>query len=357
MEMTMKKISILAACLAVLPVGSALAQSAVRLPQPSPAATAGETIGVTDVEIRYHRPAVNKRRIWNGLVPYGVLWRVGANENTTISFSTPVKVEGKPMPAGTYGLFMIPEVSEWTVVFSRFPADWGTYNYDPSEDAARVTVSPKPLADPQERLAYTFDDVTDSSAVVSLRWEKLRVPLRIEVDIPASIRASIAEELRGGKHWSSDAWAAAARWELRSGDLQAALADADHAISLSATFGALRTKAAILEKKGDAKGAADLRERSRAIANEVETINMTTSPLMNDKKYDEAISWLNGYAAKHPGSTELWWIYAQIGDAYAAKHDRARAKESFQKAFAAAHDFSEKTEVQDSVNAMGAEGE
>jgi Protein of unknown function (DUF2911) len=353
----MKKNLILAVGLVLLPAASAVAQSTLRLPQASPAASAGETLGITDVEIRYHRPAVNKRKIWDGLVPYGVLWRAGANENTTISFSTPVQVEGKPVPAGTYGLFIIPEAKQWTVILSRFGADWGTYNYDPSEDVLRVAVSPRPLAEAEERLLYTFDDVADSSAVVSLRWAKLRAPIRIEVDLPATIRASIREELRGGKHWSSDAWAAAARWELRNGDLNAALADADHALATGSSFTALRTKAAVLEKKGDAKGAAGLRERARTIANEAETINVTTAPLMAAKKYDEAISFLSGYTTKHPESNELWRVYAQLGDAYVAKGHRAHAREAFQKAFAAAHDVAERTEVQDSVNAMGAEGE
>ncbi len=270
--------------LAAFAPAAALAQSVIRLPQASPAATAGQTIGITDVEIRYHRPAVNKRKIWGGLVPYGVLWRAGANENTTISFSTPVKVEGKPVPAGTYALYMVPGASEWTLVLSKFTGDWGTYNYDPSEDALRVPVSPRPLAEAEERLLYTFDDLADASAVASLRWEKLRVPFRIEVDLPATIRASIREELRGGKHWSSDAWAAAARWELRNGDPKTALEYANHGLAIGSSFTALRTKAAVLEKNGDAKGAAELRQRAALVANEAETISVAVAPMMAGKE-------------------------------------------------------------------------
>ena len=345
----------LALLLAALLPAAAFAQPALRLPEASPAASAGQTIGVTDVEIRYHRPAVNKRKIWDGLVPYGVLWRAGANENTTVSFSTPVDVEGKALAAGTYALYMVPAAGEWTVVFSRFTGDWGTYNYDPSVDALRVEVTPKPLADAQERLLYTFDDLTDSSAVVSLRWEKLRVPFKVSADLPATVRASIRRELRGGKHWSSDAWAAAARWELRNGDLSAAVEDADHALSLGNTFTALRTKAAVLEKKGDAKGAAELRRRALSVANEAETMYVTVGNLTAEKKTDEAIAYLTDYAAKHPASRELWRVDTQLGDLYNAKKDRARAREAWKKAMAAARDMSERTEVQDSINAAGAE--
>jgi hypothetical protein len=114
---------------------SAFAQSAIRLPEASPAASVGQSIGVTDISITYHRPAVNKRKIWGGLVQYGEVWRTGANENTTISFSTPVKIEGQALPAGTYGLFAVPGPAQWTIVFSKFTGGWGAYNYDPAEDA------------------------------------------------------------------------------------------------------------------------------------------------------------------------------------------------------------------------------
>src|SRR6185436_14196199 len=125
---------------------------------------------VTDVKIDYHRPAVNKRKIWGGLVPYGATWCAGANENTTISFSTPVKIEGQALPAGTYALYAIPSASQWTTIFSKFTGDWGVYNYDPSEDALRVKVTPQAVADSQERLGFTFEDLANNSANAVLRW-------------------------------------------------------------------------------------------------------------------------------------------------------------------------------------------
>lgn len=334
---------------------SAFAQSTIRLPEASPAASVGQSVGVTDIAINYHRPAVNKRRIWGGLVQYGEVWRAGANENTTISFSTPVKIEGQALPAGTYGLFAVPGPSQWTMVFSKFTGDWGAYNYDPAEDALRVTVTPQATAESQERLAYTFDDVTNNSAVASLRWEKLRVPMKIEVDLPSTVRASIASTLRGGRHWDPAAWSAAARWELRNGNTDAALDDINHSLALSTTSGALRTKAAILEKKGDAKTAAELRERAKSMYTEAETIALGYGAPMAAKKYDDAIAFLNNYAAAHPASAELWRVYAGLGEAYSAKGDAAKAKEYFDKAMAAAHDAAERMEVWDSINSAAAE--
>src|SRR5712692_4822023 len=106
--------------LALFCSATAFAQGAIRLPEASQEAHVGQTIGVTDISISYHRPAVNGRRIWGGLVPYGVIWRTGANECTTLSFSTPVKVEGHELAAGNYALFLIPGQSQWTVVLNKF---------------------------------------------------------------------------------------------------------------------------------------------------------------------------------------------------------------------------------------------
>jgi len=331
------------------------AQPAVRLPDVSPSATVGQTIGITDMSITYHRPAVNNRRIWNGLVRYGVVWRAGANENTTVSFSTPVKVEGQALPAGTYGLYMIPGPSQWTVIFSKFAGDWGAYNYDPAEDALRVNVTPQTTGDSVERLAYTFDDITNDSTVASLRWEKLRVPFRIQVDVPATVSASIRNELRGGKHWNDSAYAAAARWELRNGNTDLAAQYASRALGLSVNTGTLRTMAAVLDKKGDKKGAEELRARAKQNFNEAEEISYNGFTLIGEKKFDEAIAYLNGFLSAHPNSREAWRAYYLLGDAYARKGEAAKSKEAFDKAMNTAHDSAEREEINDALNALGAE--
>jgi tetratricopeptide (TPR) repeat protein len=328
----------------------AFGQGAIRLPEASQEAHVGQTIGVTDIHISYHRPAVNGRRIWGGLVPYGVIWRAGANECTTISFSTPVKVEGHDLAAGNYALFLIPGQSQWTVVLNKFTGGWGTYSYDQSEDALRVTVTPQ-SAEMAERLLFTFDDPAASAVVAAMRWEKLRVPFKIEVDLPVTVRASIRDTLRGGKHWDNNALAAAARWELRQNNLEAALDLANRSLDYGINSGNLRTKAAILEKKGDAKGAAELRERAKSLANEGEMIGQAYN-LIGQKKYDEALTYMNTFTTTHPAN---WRSYAALGDIYAAKGDHAKANEMFDKAMGLAHDQSERVEVQDSINAMGAE--
>ena len=329
----------------------AVAQPVLRVPDVSQKASVGETIGITDITINYHRPAVNARRIWGGLVPYGVVWRAGANESTTISFSTPVTIEGQMLPAGSYGLFMIPAQGQWTVIFSRFTGGWGAYNYDQSEDAARIMVTPQQAETQQERLFYSFDETTATSSVASLRWEKLRVPFKIEVDTPKLVMASIKAELRSGKHWNADAWAAAARYTAQHGDLDTALTYANNSVDLGMNVTNLRTKAFILEKKGDAQGAAALRQQASALSPEVAAVSQAYQ-LAGSKKYSDAITQLNAWAAAHPQS---YRAYAALGEFYGRNGDQAKSKESFDKAMSLASDTAQRVEVQDSINSLGAD--
>src|ERR1043165_9721033 len=135
---------------------SATAHAQLKLPEPSPAATTEQTIGITEIKVVYHRPAINGRTVWGQLVPYNEPWRAGANENTTVTFSSDVKVGGKPLKAGTYGLHMIPTAKDWTIAFSNMSAAWGSFTYDQKEDALRVTVTRGTSHTSQERLLYRF---------------------------------------------------------------------------------------------------------------------------------------------------------------------------------------------------------
>ena len=146
----------------------------------SPKASVMQTVGFTDVTIDYSRPGVKGRTIWGALVPYNKVWRAGANEATTINFTTDVTIEGKNLPAGKYGFFTIPNKDSWTLIFNKVADQWGAFQYNEAEDALRVTVKPE-SNNFQEWLAYTITKTGDKSAVVSLEWEKLKVPFKIEV--------------------------------------------------------------------------------------------------------------------------------------------------------------------------------
>jgi hypothetical protein len=233
----------------------------MKMPRPSPDASVTQTIGVTDVTIHYSRPGVKGREIWGKLVPYGQVWRTGANENTTISFSTPVKVEGHDLPAGTYGLHTIPTTpDQWTVIFSKDSKAWGSFEYKQENDALRVQVKPQP-AELRERMGFDFEDVTDTSAKVVLRWEKLQVPFTVEADTPNLVTAAARESLS----WAP--FAQAAGFCIQSNScLDDAARWLDASIALEPNFSNQRLKAMLLAKKNDFKGAASFGDKALAAA-------------------------------------------------------------------------------------------
>jgi tetratricopeptide (TPR) repeat protein len=227
-----------------------------------------EQIGLTNVSIQFNRPAVKNREghIWGELIPVGYFdqgfgpsksspWRAGANENTTIEFSTDVKVEGQPLAAGKYGFFIAYGPNESTLIFSKNSTSWGSFYYDPSEDALRVKVKPVAIDKSIEWLSYQFSDETLSSAIVRLTWEKLVIPVKIEVDLIQTQLSSFRKELRSEKGFIWENWN------------QAALYCAEHKVNLSEallwtdtatsennngrhSFQAWRTKAIVLDSLG-----------------------------------------------------------------------------------------------------------
>lgn len=148
----------------------------------SPKAAVIQTVGFTDVRIDYSRPGVKGRVIWGGLVPYDQVWRAGANEATKFTFTTDVKLNGKTLKAGSYSFFAIPTKDKWTLIFNKVADQWGAFEYNEAEDALRIDVNPVE-GNMQEWLAYTITKTSDSTAVVRLEWEKLKIPYTIEVSI------------------------------------------------------------------------------------------------------------------------------------------------------------------------------
>jgi hypothetical protein len=239
----------------------------LNIPRVSQRGTVSQRIGLTDITIVYHRPEVGGREIWGKTVPYGKVWRSGANENTTITFADDVTVEGKPLAAGTYGLHTIPDKDQWTIIFSKNSTSWGSFSYDEKEDALRVTTKPQ-AADFREVLTYTFEDVKPDSAAATLRWEKLAVPFRINVDVKAVVLRSVKNELRnvGGFTWAG--YDEAAQWCLDNNyELEQALKWEDTSILNEERFENWETKSRIL----DAMGKKD--ESAKALATALEKAN------------------------------------------------------------------------------------
>jgi len=300
----------------------------LTLPEASPRATLSQKVGLTEISVTYNRPAVKGRQVWGGLVPYGKVWRAGANENTVVAFSSPVQVGGTTLPAGRYGLHMVPTATEWTVIFSSQSHGWGSYSYDAKEDVAKVQVTPVPT-EPTERLAFTFDDPADAGVTLSLRWEKLRVPIPLTVDTRQVVVQSLRDQLKGLHQFFPESWSAAAGWCARNDvNLDEAMTWVDRALNMRQSYGALRTKAALLEKKGDAKGAETMRAKALGIATEAE-INQAGYVLLGQSKLDEAIALFQKNVKDHPDS---WNAYDSLAEAYALKGDKAQATANYRQA-------------------------
>jgi len=318
------------ALLAFAPAASG--QVPLVLPQGSPEASVSQTVGLAEFKVTYHRPAVNKRKIWGELVPYGDVWRAGANENTTLFASTPFTFGGKAVPAGTYGLHMLPAEGDWTVILSSESKAWGSFSYDQKEDVVRVSVKPEP-AQFVERLAYTFDEPTNDATALALRWERLRVAVPIAIDAKQVTLASIREQLRGLPRFSWQGWNQAAAWCARNDvTTDEAMAWADRSISMQKTFGNLRTKALLLEKRGDVKTAAALRAEAMPLATEADVNNLGYQ-LLGEGKTAEALDLFRKNAKDHPQS---WNVWDSLGEGLGKAGDAKGARENYQKALAMA---------------------
>src|SRR5256886_1892016 len=238
-----------ALCLVIFVLGGTVsAQNDLNLPDVSQAAEVKQRIALTDITVKYHRPLVNGRKIWGGLVPYGKVWRAGANENTTIEFSDPVSVEGKPLAKGVYGLHMIPNPDSWTVIFSKTNTGWGSYSYKQDEDALRVNVKPKPLSESEEALEFEFEDLKPDSTAVTLKWEKLGVPFTVSIKDAEQTLENIRAQLKGRGQFTWQALDEGAQFCLaRKINLDEALRWADASIQNEERFDNLSTKADILK--------------------------------------------------------------------------------------------------------------
>jgi hypothetical protein len=227
----------------------------IDFPQASPLAGVSQRVGLTDIQVTYHRPSAKGRTVFGSLVPYDHVWRTGANDATKISFSTPVKLNGTDVPAGTYELFTIPGKTEWTVIIHKNMSQWGAYSYDAKNDVARVTAKPVALTNGVETLAISFNDLRDESATLSIAWEKVRVPVTVTVDVKSTLVPQIETVMASGG--AKLPYFNAAMYYFENGiDLNKALAWMDAAIAANPeAFYMVYRKALIQEKMGDKAGA------------------------------------------------------------------------------------------------------
>ncbi len=238
--------------LALTPTTSAQTRSS-DAPRPSPNARVGQTFGFTDIDITYGRPATRDRSLFadaSDLAPYGEMWRAGANEATTVTFSTDVMVEGQSVPAGTYALFVTPSASEWSVYFNREANQWGAFGYDAEMDAARVTVAPETTTQMVEQMQFRIDHATNSGATIYLEWGMTRLPIEVTADFAGVLTT---------KANAADSWQTLITYAMiasqNSMDPELTLPWIQRAVAMDGNFNTHRAHAMILASYGDYDGA------------------------------------------------------------------------------------------------------
>ena len=298
-------------------------------------ATVSEQIGLTQVSIHYDRPGVKGRdgKVWGDLVHVGFTdpefgtsksspWRAGANENTTIEFSTDVMIEGQPLPAGKYGFFIAYDPTECTLIFSKNSGSWGHYFYSEKEDALRIKVKSQATDHSVEWLKYEFNQQTENSAVLSLQWEKRAIPFKIEVDYYKTQLESFRQELRTEKGFFWLSWNQAADWCLqRNTNLEEALLWADSATSAGFSgdriFGTWATKARILQKLGRTDESAAVMKKALPLGDMID-LHQYGRQLLNLKMNKEAFDVFKLNFDKNPNqfttSMGLARGYSALGD-------------------------------------------
>ena len=262
----MKKIMLLVAIFAT----SLITYAQIQTPAPSPFAKVEQTVGLTDVTLEYSRPNMRGRTIFGDLVPYGEVWRTGANQRTKITFSDDVVIAGQTLKAGTYAIFTKPSEKSWEVYFYTDYAGGGApQNWDESKVAAKVTADVYPIPMNIETFTIGFDDLTSSSASLGMMWEQAYVPVKIEVPTDKMVSASIDKTMKGPAAF--DYYSAAVYYLQEGKDINQAKTWIDKAISMAGDkvpFWQLRQQSLIYAKAGDKKGAIAAAKKSLAAAEE-----------------------------------------------------------------------------------------
>jgi hypothetical protein len=318
------------------------------LPRQSQHAVITQRIGITDITVNYHRPLVNSRQIWGKVVPYGEVWRAGANENTTLTFTDPVTIEGQPLDKGTYGLHMIPGENEWTVIFSKMSTAWGSFSYKKDEDALRVTVKSQ-TTDFHDALTYDFDDVKPDSAVVTLSWEKVAVPFKVAVNVNDTVEASIHRQIRGLNQYYWEGWDDAAGYFLASKtNLEEALKDEDQSIQVEARFDNVMNKSRILEAMGRKDAATEFRNKALEKAS-AQQLYFYGRQLQGEKKPEEAFAIYRSTAKKYPAE---WTSHVGLARVYSSQGDFGNAVKEMQAALPGAPDDANKSNLQNYIKRL-----
>ncbi|WP_142786274.1 DUF2911 domain-containing protein [Changchengzhania lutea] len=318
----------------------------LNTPRGSQLATVSQRIGVSDVSITYSRPSVNNREIWGKLVPYGMNnlgfgtataapWRVGANENTLITFTHNATVEGKPIKAGTYGLHIeMKDADSATLILSKDTAAWGSFFYDEKNDAIRADIATK-SSPHHELLTFEFNTVNPNFAIASLVWKKKEIPFKVAFDVTNIVLDDFREKSKGQLGFQRQNWEQAANYALNNGgDLNEALGWIDGAIQgkfySQKTFNNLAIKGKILNKLGKTNEYAALMDEASAMAT-TNQLNALGYQMVAAKDYDRALKYFKLNVANNPKDANS---HDSLGEYYKTIGDKKNAIKYFKKSLA-----------------------
>ncbi|KEO74017.1 hypothetical protein EL17_07650 [Anditalea andensis] len=246
----------------------------IQMPQASPQATLVQKVGLTDVKVEYSRPSTKDRKIFGELVPYGQVWRTGANAATIVTFSTDVKVEGKDVPQGSYALYSIPEKNEWTFILSKNTKLWGATGYDAEEDLIRFQVKPGKTGSKYETMEISFVDMTDTGASLSTKWENTSAKFRIETEVDPIVMKQIQDMVIDTEADNPGLYYQAADYYFKNGkDLNQALVWINKSVDEDPKFWTMHLKAKIEERLGKKKEAIASANKSMEMAREAKNMD------------------------------------------------------------------------------------
>jgi len=318
---------------------SSVSQGITTPRTPSPAAEVRQTIGISTVTVNYSRPAVKGREVWGKIVPYGwnaqgfgsgveAPWRAGANENTTIKFSHDATVEGKPVPAGIYGLFfVINNDNTGEVILSKDSRSWGSFWYNAKQDQMRARIQLREIPH-SELLTYDFINATKNSAEMVLNWEKKQIPVKVEFAVDEIVMDNAVDELKGPVGFNWQGYTSAANYALQNKvNYEQALKWIDQAIAQNRNFTTLNVKSGLLKATGNTTEAEKMLNDALTIATEVE-LNLYGYQLMGQGEHDKAIEMFKLNTQRHPKSANAW---DSLGEGYATKGDKKNAIANFKK--------------------------
>ncbi len=324
-------------------VNSQVFEYAVKLPPASPKAKIYQQVGVTDMTISYHRPLTKGRTVFGKLIPFGKIWRTGADENTIIKFSTDVTIDGKVVKAGAYGLHTIPNKENWTVILNSETKAWGSYFYKKEKDAIRFTVTPKTTAH-QEAMNFNFTQVSANKATVALSWATTTISFEVQVNTSDLVNENIKSQLNSLPWYGWTGLYNAALYNFNNNvHLEDAVKWLDRSISNNKNFRNLSLKANILEKQGNKEAADNLNTEALKLGTARE-LQRAAFFKFRAKENKAGIEILKNAAINAPNNYQSFavmaWGYEQVKDSKSAKKMYKKAlkmapsdkKEAIQKA-------------------------